>query len=71
MRVAGGGTEIALTASIGVATLEGNDSADELVARADTALYRAKRAGRNRCVAIERDANPLPKRALDDSPQSS
>lgn len=36
-----------LTASIGVATLQPEERAQDLVARADAALYRAKRAGRN------------------------
>lgn len=36
-----------LTASIGVATLQPDERAQDLVARADAALYRAKRAGRN------------------------
>jgi len=43
--------EIAMTASIGVATLRGEESEADLVARADAALYRAKATGRNRCVA--------------------
>jgi two-component system, cell cycle response regulator len=44
--------KIAVTASIGIASLEGgHDSAQALVARADKALYTAKRAGRNRVVA--------------------
>jgi two-component system cell cycle response regulator len=44
--------KIAVTASIGIASLEGgHDSAQALVARADKALYDAKRAGRNRVVA--------------------
>ncbi|MGJ7918509.1 diguanylate cyclase [Massilia sp. LXY-6] len=40
------------TVSIGVATLEGNDPAspEQLLARADAALYRAKEEGRNRVV---------------------
>jgi two-component system cell cycle response regulator len=37
-----------VTASIGVATFERNDTPDTLVHRADEALYESKRAGRNR-----------------------
>lgn len=37
-----------LTASLGVATLKGSDSADSLTQRADAAMYQAKKHGRNR-----------------------
>lgn len=41
-----------ITVSIGIAALEGpDDSADGLLKRADKALYRAKRDGRNRVVS--------------------
>ena len=44
--------ELSLTISIGIAKAEGEgDSADALLHRADQALYRAKRSGRNRVVA--------------------
>jgi diguanylate cyclase len=38
------------TVSIGVAAWDGQESADELVARADSALYAAKEGGRDRHV---------------------
>ncbi len=39
------------TVSIGLATWDGRESSDALVCRADTALYAAKRAGRDRVVS--------------------
>lgn len=39
-----------MTASFGVATLTPNQHADDLLARADIALYRAKKAGRNQVM---------------------
>ncbi len=45
---------IAVTASFGVAAHEPGDSYDRLFARADEGLYRAKRAGRDRIVAVQR-----------------
>lgn len=41
---------IEMTISEGVTVLDRNDSCDAMIARADEALYRAKRAGRNRLV---------------------
>jgi two-component system cell cycle response regulator len=50
--IAGRTREIPVTVSIGLATLTGaNDTPDALLKRADEALYRAKREGRNRVVA--------------------
>lgn len=37
-----------ITASFGVAVREGKDSAEQLISKADTALYQAKQNGRNR-----------------------
>ena len=53
------GAEIPVTISIGAATFPGDGAAGEaLVAAADTALYAAKRGGRNRAVAYEPALDP-------------
>ena len=39
-----------MTISAGVADLHGEETLDEVLRRADTALYRAKEAGRDRTV---------------------
>lgn len=46
-----GGTFVPVTASFGVAALPEGSDLDALVAAADEALYRAKRAGKNRVVS--------------------
>ena len=43
-------TGIALTLSIGVISQAGPDASDDIVVRADDALYEAKRRGRNQVV---------------------
>jgi two-component system cell cycle response regulator len=44
--------KLTITISIGIAASEDeNDSAEDLLHRADQALYRAKKTGRNRVVA--------------------
>jgi two-component system cell cycle response regulator len=46
------GAPIGVTVSVGVAEWQGpSDTADDLISRADRALFSAKRAGRNRVVA--------------------
>lgn len=47
------GTELRQTLSCGVALFNGSESADELLGRADGALYRAKGAGRDRAEGAE------------------
>jgi diguanylate cyclase (GGDEF)-like protein len=46
---------ISITASLGIATLGGeHDTLEQIIQRADQALYRAKQAGRNRSVIWEK-----------------
>ncbi|MDO9079831.1 MAG: diguanylate cyclase, partial [Desulfuromonadales bacterium] len=45
-------TGIHVTISIGVAVLNDTDTTETLLQRADSALYRAKEAGRNRTVLV-------------------
>ena len=46
------GERIPVTASVGVATLEGRDTLETLTDRADRAMYLAKTSGRNQ-VAVD------------------
>jgi two-component system cell cycle response regulator len=50
-QLAGNGKEVPVTISIGVATSYAGDTPEVLLKRADQALYRAKRDGRNRVIA--------------------
>ncbi len=43
---------LSMTVSIGVTAFKKNDTAEDVIARADKALYKAKRNGKNRAVAI-------------------
>jgi diguanylate cyclase (GGDEF)-like protein len=52
------GVTISLTVSLGTATWDGNASATELLRLADEAMYRAKKAGRNRAFAAHIPAFP-------------
>lgn len=42
------------TLSIGVALFHDHETTEDLVARADAAMYRAKKSGRNRVIALDR-----------------
>lgn len=44
---------LTMTVSIGVASLQGHDTEDSLVKRADSAMYKAKRCGRNRFMLAD------------------
>jgi two-component system cell cycle response regulator len=50
-------TRLTVTTSIGVATLQRNETIEALVTRADAALYRAKAGGRNRVIYDESSAD--------------
>ena len=47
------GTELYVTASIGIATATGEESADDLLRNADMAMYTAKRRGKGRCETYQ------------------
>jgi diguanylate cyclase (GGDEF)-like protein len=49
-------TPLGQTFSAGVATWDGHETSDEIIARADAALYEAKRGGRDRVVVAETSA---------------
>lgn len=52
------GQALAVTASFGVAILEGDETVPELLERADRALYAAKQAGRNCTIAAKPGEKP-------------
>jgi diguanylate cyclase (GGDEF)-like protein/PAS domain S-box-containing protein len=47
------GNQVRVTASIGVATASGDDTADDLLRNADVAMYAAKRHGKGRAATYE------------------
>jgi diguanylate cyclase (GGDEF)-like protein len=51
------GVKIPVTISIGISIFQKQDSAKELFTRADTALYTAKKSGRNQVFCLERSSN--------------
>lgn len=54
------GQRLGVTASMGVAHFEAGESVDNLIRRADEALYRAKHEGRNRIVVAAASGNKSP-----------
>jgi len=59
------GEEVALSLSIGVALVAEGDDSDTLIQRADEALYRSKRCGRNQVQAQQAPTPTLPPATLD------
>jgi diguanylate cyclase (GGDEF)-like protein len=55
MDITYGGNSISISLSFGIADLTDNKKADidELISRADKALYHAKEQGRNRCIIFD------------------
>lgn len=51
-----GGVRVPITVSVGYASFRDGDRPEDAFERADTALYRAKRAGRNCCACGDTDA---------------
>jgi diguanylate cyclase (GGDEF)-like protein len=60
VRYEDGGSDVVMTVSIGACGVAADDTLDAAVARADAALYAAKRAGRNRFVVSGAVADPAP-----------
>lgn len=63
-----GTAEIALTASVGVACRQSDEAPEQALHRADAAMYRAKRSGRNR-VELAQPAGLAPLPLFDSSEQ--
>ena len=49
------GSPCQITSSVGIAAFEENDTPEQLLKKADNALYQSKREGRNRCTVHEYD----------------
>jgi len=49
------GSPCPITASVGIAYIDESDSPDQLLEKADKALYQSKRDGRNRCTVFRHD----------------
>jgi diguanylate cyclase len=60
------GEQVSLSLSIGVTASAEGDGLESLIRRADEALYRAKRAGRNQVQVRQADKDPAPDRAASD-----
>ena len=69
MSVRNGGDPVKVTCSFGVAVAPGREAAS-LVDRADAALYRAKKAGRNRVMSDGEDLRTAPRLAVRPRPST-
>ncbi|HET6789945.1 MAG TPA: GGDEF domain-containing protein, partial [Aquabacterium sp.] len=58
LRIEHNGVVLTIQVTIGVAMMQAGESVDEAIARADSALYEGKRAGRNRVEAKAPSAAP-------------
>jgi hypothetical protein len=56
--------DLRIALSVGLAAARPDDTPESLVDRADQALYRAKRLGRNRCVVAGVSDSPSPAPSL-------
>lgn len=57
--IASGGVNHVITASVGIAAASGTDTADQVLANADLAMYRAKQRGRARIDVFDRELREL------------
>jgi diguanylate cyclase len=48
------GSPCQVTSSVGIASYDENDTSEQLLQKADTALYQSKREGRNRCSVYQK-----------------
>jgi len=54
-----GGQTLHVSMTLGVATIGTDESADQAIARADSALYEGKRTGRNRVMRAQAETGPI------------
>jgi diguanylate cyclase (GGDEF)-like protein len=55
---------LSITMSIGVTMVEPGEGSDEIISRADRAMYRAKQTGRNQVLAFSEQGDGVENRSL-------